>query len=46
MNRWVRISANMSLGAYEVFEATGVRANVAGYHPFGNTEDRIQQPYR
>jgi hypothetical protein len=23
MKRWVRISANMSLGAYEVFEATG-----------------------
>jgi hypothetical protein len=23
MNRWVRVSANMSLGAYELFEAVG-----------------------
>jgi hypothetical protein len=23
MNRWLRLTANMSLGAYEVFEATG-----------------------
>jgi hypothetical protein len=23
MGKWVRITANMSLGAYEIFEATG-----------------------
>jgi hypothetical protein len=27
MNRWVRVKANMSLGAYEMFEAEGVMAD-------------------
>ena len=48
MKRWVRLTANMSLGAYEVFEATGdLPEPVWPEIPFhGNPEDRFPGPYR
>ena len=48
MEKWVRVTSSMSLGAYEIFEASGdLPEPVWPDIPFrGNSEDRLPRPHR